>query len=394
MKRLSLVFLIFVILISGCIGGGGPASTDGIVIKDFSFDYSPIYAGEEVGLTLEVQNIGEEIGELRGVTIYGIDYQSGDSSQLSWGLPTDDFEMTTITNPEFATDPLYPPDPITGFEGDMWYNSWVPQAPTYIRTPTDYTFDVRVEYSYSTTYTGTIRIIDNDYLRTLAEGERDTLVQQGGIVESSITGGPLSLAAASGRHFIVRSTTPEERTIKFKISNVGSGFPYNGDLSDSTKLYEVRVSNVIPSPDFIICDTTKPLRLSRGRNGVLSCRIIVPGTGPGSGWTNKLDKKFSITLDYEYYIDGKTSVTVNPTYEDLGGPSGTGSCGGTPNPCSTYSGDYDGDGDVDVFDVTACNTKAGCSSNGYPNNICSGTPAACSSYGSSSACTNAGCTWS
>ncbi len=320
MKKPLLILLVFVLLISGCtdiITGGGPsAATNGIIIKDFGFDYSPIYAGEDIGLTLEVQNVGEERGNLKKVTVYGVDVEKGSSSELTWGLPTrETFEMDT-SHSSFPTDPLFPPDTTTGFEGDTWYYSWLPQAPTYIRTPTDYTFDVRVEYGYSTTYVGTIRIIDNDYLRTLPNDERDKLIEQGGIVESSITGGPLSLSGASGRHFIVRSSDSDDRTIKFKVTNVGSGFPYNGDLSDSSKLHEVRVANVIPT-EFITCDKST-LKLSRGQTSILSCTITVPGIGPE--WTNKIDKKFSITLAYEYYVDGKTSITINPIYEEGGPP--------------------------------------------------------------------------
>ena len=328
MKKLLLIFLVLVFLISGCMGQGDKSqANNGIIIKDFSFDYSPIYSGEQIGLTLEVQNVGEERGILKKVTIYGVDVKEGSSSELTWGLPKpgETFKMDT-SHTDFPKDPLFPPDPTTGFEGDTWYYSWLPQAPTQTRTSTDYTFDVRVEYGYSTIYTGTVRIIDNDYLRTLTEDERNKLIEQGGVVESSVSGGPLSVSGASGRHFIVRSSNSEERGIKFKVENVGSGFAYDTDLSDTTKLHQIRVANVMPS-EFIRCDKTT-LKLSRGKTGMLSCNITVPGLS--SEWTNKLDKKFSIILAYEYYVDGKTSITVNPTYEETTGYAETTSTTTTP----------------------------------------------------------------
>jgi hypothetical protein len=343
MKRLLLIVLVFVLLISGCIGGfggGGPTANDGIIIRDFSFDYSPIYAEETIGLTLEVENVGEEIGTLNRVTVYGVDYSSGESSELSWGLPDGKFRMTT-GDTDFPTQPLYPPDPTTGFEGDSWYHSWLPQAPSYIRTPTSYSFDVRVEYSYRTTYTGTVRIIDNDYLRTLSKNERDQLIQQGGIVESSLTGGPLNLIVASGRHFIVRSSDSEPRSIKFKITNVGSGFPYSGSSIGSDNLYKIRLTSAAPS-DFIDCRDSEgnnpEIALSRGQNGVLSCIITVPGLD-STVWNNKLDKKFSITLEYEYYVDGEASITVNPTYEGGTPPSPGPGPGPGPGVECTSNGD-------------------------------------------------------
>lgn len=316
MKKSLLILLVFVLLISGCIGGigEGPIATNGIIIKDFSFDYSPIYAKEQVGLTIELQNVGEERGELKKVTVYGVDYKGGSSSELSWGLPGETFTMDA-SHSDFPENPLFPPDPTTGFEGDIWYYSWLPQAPTRIRTLTDYTFDVRVQYSYSTTYTGTIRIINDNYLRTLSNDEREKLVKQGGVVESSITGGPLSISGTSGRHFIVRSSSSDKRDMKFKVINVGSGFPYDdvnsNDIIDTSELHVVRVGSPIPN-DFITCTKSK-IKLSRGKDGILPCTIIVPGTGDV---INKMDKKFSITLFYEYYVDGKTSITVNPTYDE------------------------------------------------------------------------------
>jgi len=99
------------------------------------------------------------------------------------------------------------------------------------------------------------------------------------------------------------------------VINVGSGFPYDdvnsNDIIDTSELHVVRVGSPIPN-DFITCTKSK-IKLSRGKDGILPCTIIVPGTGDV---INKMDKKFSITLFYEYYVDGKTSITVNPTYDE------------------------------------------------------------------------------
>jgi hypothetical protein len=322
---LPLCLLICVSILSGCVGQGGTTPTgNGINIKEFSFDYSPIDAGTDIGLNLEVQNIGGDVGTLKKISVFGIDYKSGSADALKWGLPSgENFIMSNINVN------LLPPDKSTGFEGDVWSTSWLPQAPTGVQSSTDYDFEIRVEYGYDTTYTGTITIVANDYLRTLPKEQRDALIKQGGVVESTVTSGPMSISAASGEHFIVRNPDTEKRTIKFKITNVGNGYPYDTELNPSN-LYVVRIpkSGLIGLTD---CDNTT--KLSKGKNGWLSCKIEIPGTNT---IVNKLDRKFSISLSYEYYVDSSATISVNPTYtEATTMPGGTSTTSTTSTPTTT-----------------------------------------------------------
>ena len=303
----TLIFLLGVALVSGCISQkkGEIPTGNGIIIKDFYFDYSPIYANDSIGLNLEVQNIGGGKGYVKKVTVFGVDYQSGSSGSLKWGLPADETFILDESSPELPV-PLAPPDPTTGFEGESWSYSWTPIAPGGIKTPTNFDFQVRVEYNYSTTYTGTIRIIESSYLKTLTPEERDKLIKEGGVIESVTTGGPMSVSAASGRHFIVQQPGTQERTIRFKVTNVGSGYPFDQTLDNTENLYKVRIVDHVGLKD---CDSD--FRMSRGKTGTFSCKIEVPGTDT---LVNKMDKKFSITLEYDYYVDSSTSITVNPVY--------------------------------------------------------------------------------
>lgn len=310
MKRalISLILLAIVVGLSGCPETPlttGPASTNGIIIKDFGFDYSPIYAEESTGLTLTLQNVGGEEGTLRQIEIFGVDAPTSNAGTLTWGWGSgDDFKLEDGV--ELVTVELLPPDPTTGFEGEEYFAEWVPEAPSAITAPTTYDFQSRVMYEYTTTFTGKIQVVHNDYLRSLPAEEREALIKVGGVQDASVTGGPLSLTAASGRHFIVRSgDMAESRSIKFKITNVGSGYPYNSPLplSDSN-LHYVTISGV----DGITCsDTSK--KLARGKTAVLSCDFTSPADGT---FTNKVDKMFSITLSYGYYVDSAASITVNP----------------------------------------------------------------------------------
>lgn len=303
-KLVPLILLIGVSIVLGCTMPGGETTTigvsNGIIITDFSFDYSPIYAGDQIGLNIELQNVGGEEGTLDTITVFGQDL-AGSPDPLRW----------STTDPETVSpgELLYPPDPVTGAEGDFYTEQWLLNAPTGVRAPTNYDFQVRSEYTYDTVYTGTIRIIESNYLRTISAEERDALIKQGGVVSSSVTGGPLIISAASGRHFIVQEGAgADTKTIKFKITNVGSGNPYGGTITPDN-LYVVTVTG---TEGFVTGTCDPDTTLARGKTGVIKCDIAIPAE---ASFTNKQDRNFQLTLTYQYYIDSAAQITINPTYD-------------------------------------------------------------------------------
>jgi len=183
MKRFFILLLLMVIVvISGCVSTGG-AGGPGIVIVDFSVDYSPIIAGETVGLNLEVQNRGEYTATVDRVEYFGV---SG------WGLPTDTSKSWNLAAA----------DPVTGFEGGTQAETITITAPSSIVSKTNFDLGVRVEYPYQTYFTATMRVVEQNYLRTLTKSERERMIESGGIRQSSSTSAPLSVSTASGSHFI------------------------------------------------------------------------------------------------------------------------------------------------------------------------------------------------
>ena len=306
MKRLlPLLLLIVAIGMSGCAGigqlqqGSTVAGGPGVVITDFSVDYSPIYAGDPVGLNLEVQNQGEYDTSIFKITWFGVDLSS-----TGWNL-------NPSTNPDKSNPRVVGADPVTGFEGGTWFTTRTITAPSSIASSTNFDLGVRIEYIYQTDYTATIRIVDSNYLRTLAKEDRDALLSSGGIRQSTATAAPITIKAASGAHFVARGTdTPTTITIPFRVTNVGPGLPYDVDVADaatavSSGLYEIEVS----STSGINCGGVGNIVLSRGKNGGFGCTLSVPGTV-----TNLEDRTFSLTLRYKYYVDGSTTLTVNPQY--------------------------------------------------------------------------------
>ena len=275
-----LLSLILIVIISGC-GGQQTIQTgkvnDGIIIKDFSFDQSEVYAGDYVKLNLEVQNMGEKEGILTRATIYG-GWLTGEG---------------VITDKKDILDPAIPSE---NFEGGAKYFKWTNNAPLGIQASTNYQFGVRVKYDYQTEYIGTVRFVNPTYLDSLSKQQKDSLIVSNGIISSTVSNGPLNINPISGRSFIVGSLTSVP--IKFGIKNVGSGYPYivEGD-------YSVKII----SQTGVSC-TTDNIKLSRGETGTFICDFSVP-----SGFGNYVDKTFKIIFNYSYYVDSMTSITVNPS---------------------------------------------------------------------------------
>jgi len=308
-RALLLVFLVSVVSVSGCVEQTpGVITTEGIKINDFSFDRPTVYTKESVGLNLEIQNVGEIEGILKEVAVYGVDAISGPTPEpYAWAEGS--YPSFTITDFSIIGDEkMFPSKPSLNLEGEMRSIRWKPRAPIDIKAPTDYDFRVRVKYDYETIYTGTIRVVKEGYLETLSETERKNLIEAGGVTSSSVTGGPLSVDVEGGGHFVVYDIDSQSRLIRFEITNVGSGFPYLGNESNSDSMYKVEIISVSPEGNFD-CPVREPIKLSKGESTVFNCDFTPP-----TDFTNKIDMLFSMTFDYNYYVDGVASVTVKPEH--------------------------------------------------------------------------------
>jgi len=296
MKRyLLLILLISIVFISGCIGQTTTKtkSTNGLVISDFSFGVDSIVSGETIDLDMEIENVGDAKATQITAELFGPEMaETADS--VTWGVTNPDGKG----NRKISIGSLDPSDPTTGFV-PFWTGSWVLTAPKDLVSDTPYTFNVRLDYRYTTTFTGVLTVMSSDYIRSRPKDERDKLYASGGVSQQVTSGGPLLIEAASGSHFVIK--TGEEagktKTINFKVTNVGSGFPYSNEPGD----YKVRID----SSKGISCTPDETFRLSRGKTGLFTCKFTVP-----SYVTNKLDITFIINLDYRYYQDSAVDITV------------------------------------------------------------------------------------
>jgi len=288
MKSLLILLLIFVILISGCVEQETLVTTgtkDGVKIKGFSFDRSSIYAGDPVGLNLEIQNVGDVEAELQAIKIYGLMNRTVE-------LKTDDI--------------LSPGLPNENIEGESQYYREIFEAP-YVSASTTFNFGARVEYRYRSIYTGTLRVVEGSYLESLSAEDRDSLLDNSGVISASVTGGPLSVSPVKGRGFIVDGGSMT-RPILFKVTNAGSGYTYTGSIE--TGNYQVTItSDGLEYCGIVEGGTPNPtIKLSKGKSRIFSCNFTTP-----SEVVNKMDVIFSISFDYNYYVDGTTTITIEPS---------------------------------------------------------------------------------
>jgi hypothetical protein len=309
MKRLlPLLLLIAAIGIAGCAGIGnqggggtqelactGAGMTDGVTITDFSFDFNQIYGGESVGLTLTVENLGGATGTLQSYQLFGPDFGTGTMQwEVTSGTPT----ATGLAKS------LSAPNPDLNIPGGMDTILWTIKAPSGLTVETPQNFNIRTTYEYSTAFSGILSVMSSSYLQSIPSDQRKTLIQSGGLSASCYTGGPIQVEAAAGTHFV--DPAGATKTIRFKITNVGSGYPFYGGTSSYTDItpaymYRIHLNGGTSGP--VTC-TDQDITLSRGQVGTFECDFTAPTP------TAKTDYNFQISLTYYYWQDSSAAIKV------------------------------------------------------------------------------------
>jgi hypothetical protein len=303
-KLLPLLLLTLVVIVSGCVGQQttptlsctGAGITSGIMITDFSFDFNEIYGGESVGLQMTVENLGGADGTFQSYQLFGPDFGPG---AMQW-------EVTSGSGSESDLDiSLSAPNPDLEIPGGMETFLWTIQAPSGLTVETPSNFNVRTTYEYITSFSGVLTVMNSNYLRSLPPEERTALIQSGGLSAQCHSGGPLKIEAAAGTHFV----DPESSTkkIRFKVTNVGAGYPFYQDGADSnfdditdTSMYRI---HILPTTGTVVCDEdTKTL--SRGQTGTFDCEFTAPTP------TAKTDYTFQVDIEYYYWQDSATAIRV------------------------------------------------------------------------------------
>jgi len=294
MKRLlPLLLLIGTVLLSGCIGQPTtpPLGTNGIIISSFSPDITPITAGDVIELILEVENVGGATAEKVKTNLSGVTFGEGD---LDWSCEEDTSDV--------SFGDLMPPE--NGIPGEEHTEAWTCTSPSGIKSDTVYTFDVRVNYDYSTDVTGTLTFVTGDYWRSLTQDEKEKLSEKGGISQLSQTAGPLSIKLYAGRRtrpFIIYDPEDKTYTLRVVINNVGSGKP----TDNKVKIIQQKSSTGLKINCFEAGEEEREITLSRGKTASISCDLTLEGNV-----INRQDFTVALGFEYNWNVDSSTDVTV------------------------------------------------------------------------------------
>jgi len=304
-----LILPLAVILVSGCIGGGGgtTVSGNGVVITKFEPSLNSLESNDRLTLHLEVQNRGDAIGKAAAklIGIYPND----------WGVFMTDQSL----------DELLPADKTAQTEGQIGTVDWVLTAPDLHRGESR-TYDpmVRVFYSYETRIIKPIAFVTSEELRRI--------VQSGEALSSdpaTVSAGPLTVNVKTGQFVRTRDDWQQSYfPIQIDISNSGGGlvagenYPIGIDITappgtmfrdecpgrsqtEWTGSYGSTIPSGLSRPI-----SPKTVFMWNGKDTKITCELKVVNP-PEFRQTREL----KVTLSYIYYVDQKTQVSVTGTKE-------------------------------------------------------------------------------
>jgi hypothetical protein len=310
-------------LVSGCTLLTPAASPGGgVVIEGFSPVFSSVRSGEPVTFRLSIRNTGSSEARQVHAELLGLDQDwcKGSGCDTSRGgspekLPEE--AECQYTGSGFALDP-----PTSyGGAGETHECTWNYNAPMVGRgLKVSYDATARVFYTYRSTAVESIPI------GSVAEARR---LQDSGLalpaetVSSSSAPIQISIESQSPIRAWEDSVT---FPVKVTIQNTGGGVACaseSGDLKDSCKKfsggqvnegYDAMVNNVRLaisgtnlglSPDCSEFSSGRLVSLTAGSSNSFVCQVTANAVSSGVQ-----ERTIVVTADYEYALDGRTSVTV------------------------------------------------------------------------------------
>ncbi len=313
-KGLAILLILpaVVMLASGCTNlglGGSSTSGYGIVIKTFESSLSSIESEDDLVVHLEVQNMGDVIGEAAAQLI-GI-------YPPEWGQP----------NTEFYIGELLPADENRGTTGQLGIADWYLKAPSLMRgEKRTYNPIARVFYTYET------RVIKPITFLTSEETKR--AVQNGESLPSemaTVSSGPLSVTVNTGEFVRTKDDIGWDQSyfpVEIKITNVGGGllagenYPlgieifsppgtiFRGDCPRSSQADWVAFDTSILPAGLIRHPATNIVHIWNGKDTTITCELKVIDP-PEYRETRDL----IVTLNYVYYQDETLPINVIGTRE-------------------------------------------------------------------------------
>ncbi|MBU5537435.1 MAG: hypothetical protein QW818_01320 [Candidatus Aenigmatarchaeota archaeon] len=294
-KELMLFSVVSIVFLAGCARAPETPAGAGVIITSFAPDVQSIDPGSTVTFTVNLKNVGGMKSSTGKAILFGLSNE--------WMLPN---------NGDVKGVPaLAPADPSTGLSGEDVSIDFTATFPSSAAKKTDVSYDasVRVVYGYSTIADTLLRFVKADFLRTAPNTPK-------GIQSFSVTAGPL-LVTASARTSTIPGTSTTGR-VQFEIQNIGPGRvvkdipPEKVIISEDLDVIKTititgvgRNGNCAGiSADESGTVTLTDQRLVGGKSKVISCDVAV------GDFTNFKDVALNVKIDYAYFVDSTTRVTV------------------------------------------------------------------------------------
>lgn len=311
--------LLAVVLVSGCTGPG-PASGPGVIITGWEPDLSTVFSDEKVDFLIEVQNQGGSRARNVIAELTNIDLNE-------WG---------GFGQQQLQLGNLIPSDLASQTPGETQSRQFTNLRSPTLNKGTSFAYEptVRVSYDYTTTAQKPITIVDRtELVRIQQQGQ--SLPSQA----TTYTSGPLMVDILMGNYvktsgrFGLSGRSYDIFPVQITITNnqwgaggsvtakgfqgLGGGFSGFGEFD-----YPILVKVKPPTGTSFVfsgfgdqdCSQFQfTVDLFKGREVKITCELEV--TSPP---TIKSQSLIQVDLDYRFFIDRITSVTVHGTRE-IGG---------------------------------------------------------------------------
>lgn len=316
-KKIASIFpflaVVLIVAVSGCTSTGTGGSGPGVVILSWTPELSSVFSEENVDILLKIQNQGDSRAKNVRAEITNIDMNE-------WG---------SFFEQEKQLGDLIPADPVSNTPGETKTTQFQNLEAPQLSKGTSFTYEpsIRVSYDYSTTAQKPVTLVDKNELIMLQ--------QQGKSLPSKATtysSGPLTVDIIMGNYIKTSSNFGSGQTydifpVQIKITNTqwGSGGSvtdkgFGGYYSSGWGEYDypVNVKVIPPSGTSFVysgygtdCSSYEfPMDLFQGKEAEITCELEV--TNPP---TIKTESLIKVELDYRFFTDSTTQVTVQGTKE-------------------------------------------------------------------------------
>lgn len=289
--------IVSIVFLAGCARGPSVPSGAGVVITSFTPETNLVAGEQDVVFILAVQNTGERTATQMKVALSGLSNE--------WVKVGGEVDLGAVKS---ITGSLAGSDASTGFKGDSTSIDWTYKS-AKSKTTADITYDAsaRFFYKYDTVHDAIVRFVTSAHLRTAPNTPK-------GIQSATTTQGPLFITTTARTPIIASGDTTGR--IQFEIQNIGPGRVYDcaGTCEPSVILDQIDKITITGVGAAGQCtgvgtpgdtQTLTDQKLVAGKSKSVSCTIDAKTI------TNFKDFAVTVTVEYKYFVDSATSVTVS-----------------------------------------------------------------------------------